>query len=137
MRVDRARGEAAALVLVVFILGALVGGLGNHLWGARVWGARVSTATHQQQTSPKAQIISQLNHEVNLTPDEEKQLGGIIDETQGKLKNLYANTDAQREKIRLGSHVEIRAILTPEQQAKYDDFVLRIEAERKKNAAAN
>lgn len=130
MRIDKARGEAASLVMVVFVLGALVGGVGNHLWGARVLGAR-------QQASPKSQIISQLDHEVALTPDEEKQLGGIIDETQGKLKALYVKTDAQREKIRLGSHVEIRAILTPDQQAKYDDFVRRIEAERKKNGTTN
>ncbi len=35
---DKKRGEAAVLVVVVFLLGALLGGVGNHVWGERVWG---------------------------------------------------------------------------------------------------
>ncbi len=40
MATTKARGEAAALVAVVFLLGILLGGVGNHLWGERVWGMR-------------------------------------------------------------------------------------------------
>ena len=38
MEAIKARREAAALVFVVFLLGVLLGGMGNHLWGSRVWG---------------------------------------------------------------------------------------------------
>ena len=36
MENTKKRGEAAVLVLVVFLLGALLGGVGNHLWDERV-----------------------------------------------------------------------------------------------------
>ena len=38
MENSKTRREAALLVFVVFLLGVLLGGLGNHLWGERVWG---------------------------------------------------------------------------------------------------
>ena len=41
MENTKKRGEAAVLVLVVFLLGALLGGVGNHVWGERVWGKQV------------------------------------------------------------------------------------------------
>ena len=40
----KTRSEAAVLVIVVFFLGALLGVVGNHLWGESVWGKQISAA---------------------------------------------------------------------------------------------
>jgi len=45
---DKKRGEAAVLVVIVFLLGALLGGVGNHLWGERVWGKQMMPTTDQR-----------------------------------------------------------------------------------------
>jgi hypothetical protein len=128
MRIDKARSEAAALVLAIFLLGGLLGGVSNHLWGARVWGMRPKP--------PKGQVIADIDRQVGLTVEQKTQLGVIIDETQAKLRDIYASSDAQREKVRVASRSEFRAILTPEQQPKYDEFLRHAEERRKKNAAA-
>jgi len=129
----KTRTEAALLVFVVFLLGALVGGLGYHLWGERVWGHQ-GPIGHMGPPS-REQIVSDLNHELQLTPDQQKQLGSIIDETRAQVRALYTPLDAQHEQIRQQGRARIRAILTAEQQPKFDAFMQKIDEQRKKDAA--
>ena len=129
MENSKTRGEAAILVLVVFILGVLLGGLGNHVWGDRVWG-------HQIPPGPpsKTQIVSELTRELQLTPDQQQQLAAIVDDTKTKIHAAYAPADAQREQLRQQGRARIRAILTPEQLPKFESFMAKIDEQRKKES---
>jgi Spy/CpxP family protein refolding chaperone len=122
--------EAAFLVIVVFLLGALLGGVGNHVWDQRVQG--------QQQSGPKSrdQVVTEFTHELDLTPDQQKQLATIVDDTRAKWRALYAPLDAQHEDIRQQGRARIRAILTPAQLPKFEDFLQRLDEQRKKDQAA-
>jgi Spy/CpxP family protein refolding chaperone len=122
---NKTRTEAAVLVLVVFLLGLLVGGVGNHLWGERVWGHQMPA--HVGPPS-RDQIVNDLTRELQLTPAQQKQLGSIIDDTRSQIS-------AEHDKLRLQGRAQIRSILTPEQQPKFDAFMLRIDEQRKKDAA--
>ncbi|HEX4002250.1 MAG TPA: hypothetical protein VHX36_06350 [Candidatus Acidoferrales bacterium] len=130
MATVKAKREAAALFFVVFLLGVLLGGVGIHLWGERVWGE--STPVNVNPT--RAQVIAQCTHELQLTPEQQKQMIAIIDDTRAKWMALYAPLDPQKEQIRLDGRAHIRAILTPEQQVRFDDFMSRIDEQRKKDA---
>jgi Spy/CpxP family protein refolding chaperone len=127
------RREAALLVFVVFLLGLLVGAVGNHLWGERVWG-RQEPGAHGNPPS-REQVVNDLTRELQLTPDQQKQLGPIIDDTRAQVRALYQPLDAQHDTIRHQGRERIRAILTPEQQPKFDQFMQRIDEQRKKDAA--
>ncbi|MBZ5502793.1 MAG: hypothetical protein LAN59_11255 [Acidobacteriia bacterium] len=132
METTKARREAAILFVVVFLLGALLGGVGNHLWQERVSGEqRVPSAL----MPTRAHIIEQSTRELQLTPEQQKQLGAIIDDTRHKWESLYSPLDAQREQIRQDGRAHVRAILSPEQQLKFDDFMRRLDERRKKEAA--
>jgi Spy/CpxP family protein refolding chaperone len=130
MATTKARREAAALFFVVFLLGVLLGGVGVHLWGERVWGEPAPVNTNPT----RAQVIAQCTHMLQLTPDQQKQMIAIIDDTRAKWAALYAPLDSKREQIRLDGRAHIRAILTPEQQVKFDDFMHQIDEQRKKDA---
>jgi Spy/CpxP family protein refolding chaperone len=132
MAATKARSEAAMLVAVVFVLGVLLGGVGNHVWGERVWGVRADVPNPQ----PK-HLSAELTQDLQLTPDQQKQLHVIIEESQAKWRALYSPLDAQRDKIRAESHDQMRAILTPEQQPKFDTFMKRLEEQRKLDEAKN
>ncbi|MGB8540990.1 MAG: hypothetical protein WCD49_05055 [Candidatus Acidiferrales bacterium] len=125
---DKKRGEAALLVVVVFLLGALLGGIGNHVWGERVWGQQVTTATPS-----KAQIVTELTKELQLTADQQKQLGVIVDDTRAQWRALYNTVEPQHEQIRQQGRDRIRAILTPEQKPKFEEFMKRIDEQRQKD----
>jgi hypothetical protein len=121
------RGEAAALVFVVFLLGALLGGLGYHLWSVRVSRQQIVNPSGRP---PRKQMMSDLTRELQLTSDQQKQLGVILRDTQSKWQALYAPLDATRDQIRQDCRANIRSILTPEQQVKFDDFLQRLNESR-------
>jgi len=130
---NKTRREAALLVLVVFLLGLLVGGVGNHLWGERVWG-RQQPGPHAGPPS-REEIVNKLTAELQLTPDQQNQIGPIIDDTRAQIRAIYGPVDVQHDKIRQQGRARIRAVLTPEQQPKFDEFLQRMDEQKKKEAA--
>jgi hypothetical protein len=128
MQTTKARSEAAMLVAVVFLLGVVLGGLGTYLWGQRVWGMRSGPRSH-------AQIVADLTRELELTQEQQKQLSAITEDTQAKWRALYSPLDAHREQIREQSRERIRAILTSDQQPKFDQFMQRLDEQRRRDAA--
>jgi hypothetical protein len=131
MQSSKARLEATALFLVVFVLGVVFGVVGNHVWSQRVSGEQTTPNTKPTRN----QVIQDLTQRLQLTPDEQKQITAAIDDTRAKTQALYAPLDAPREQIRQEGRAKIRAILTPDQQVKFDDFMKRLDEQRKKEAA--
>lgn len=128
MQNTKTRGEATVLVIVVFLLGALLGGVGNHVWGDRVWGKQPSPGHPSRD-----QLVSSLTHELELNADQQQQLGAIIDDTRSQIHAVYAPVDAQRETLRQNGRNRIRAILTPEQKPKFEAFMQHLDEERKRS----
>jgi hypothetical protein len=126
METTKARREAAALVAVVFLLGALLGFVGNHLWGERVWGMR-------ENPVPPNHLSIELTQELQLTPEQQREMNGIISETQAKWRALYGPLEPQRSEIRELSHEQMRKILTQDQLPKFDSFMHRLDEQRKRD----
>lgn len=116
MQSAKTRSEAGVLVLVVFILGILVGGVGYRLWGARVFGGSAPPVHGPQGRGggpPQPWSVR-----LGLSPDQQKQLDAIFNEYRPQFQAL----DAQRRALNLQSRDKFRAILTPDQQAKFDEI---------------
>lgn len=124
MENTKTRREATVLVVVVFLLGAVLGGLATHVW--------TSHASQPQPPRGPDQIIARLSHDLDLTPDQKKVVTGIVDETHSQVRALYAPLDPQREQIRQQARTRIRAVLTPEQTVKFETFLQELDADRKK-----
>ena len=131
MQSSKARLEAAALFLVVFALGVVFGVVGNHVWSQRVSGEQTTLNTKPTRN----QVIQDLTQRLQLTPDQQKQIVVAIDDTRARWQVLNATLDAPREQIRQEGRAKIRATLTPDQQLKFDDFMKRLDEQRKKEAA--
>jgi Spy/CpxP family protein refolding chaperone len=140
METTKTGREAALLVVVVFLLGVLLGGVGMHLWGGRVWGGQAAAnhdSAHPGGMAPREEVLARFTRELQLTPDQQQQVGAIIDDTRAQWKALYAQEDAQKDQIRQQGRARIRALLTPEQQPKFDSFMQRLDEQRKKEQAAH
>lgn len=132
METNKGRREAAILFVLVFLLGVLFGGVGDHVWNQRVAGEQ------RIVTNPtRNEIITSCTHELQLTPDQQMQLAAIIDDTVAKWRALYSPLNGQSEAIRQDGRQRIRAILNPAQQQKFDTFMRQLDEQRKKDAAAN
>lgn len=119
--------EAGVLIVVVFLLGVLLGGVGDHLWGAHLWNRGQTNVSHRDR------IIGALSHELQLTPEQLKQVTSIVDDTQAQIHTLYGTLDAQREQVRRQTRERIRGVLTDTQKTEFDAFLKRLDEERKKS----
>jgi Spy/CpxP family protein refolding chaperone len=122
MEGNRANNKAIGLIVLVFLLGIAIGGLGTHFWGGRIFGGR---ADHPR-------IVERLTRELALTPDQRKQLETIIEETRTKFQSIYEQERPLYDQARKEGRGRIRAILTPEQRPKFEEFVRRLDEERSK-----
>jgi Spy/CpxP family protein refolding chaperone len=118
---------AVAIVILVFVLGIVIGGVGMHVCDKRQAGPRALTKPSRDD------VIQQMTRALDLNSDQQQQLASIIDDTRARWRALYAPLDAQHEAIRQQSRDKIRAILTPEQRTKFEKFMQRVDAERKKH----
>ncbi|MFZ0637285.1 MAG: hypothetical protein WA755_17690 [Candidatus Acidiferrales bacterium] len=117
--------RAGLLVFVVFVLGAMLGGVGTHFWEARAMGGHSGPPSHTE-------IMQQLNTQLSLTPDQEKQVDAIIEDVHGRLHTLYEQQRPQYDALRADGRTRIRALLTPEQQQKFDVFIHHLDEQRAK-----
>jgi Spy/CpxP family protein refolding chaperone len=120
--------KAGILVVVVFLLGAALGGVGMHYWEARAYGHRVIVPTHTE-------IMQQMTDQLSLTPEQQTQIGAISDNIRDRMRQLQEQTKPQSDAIRNDGRQKIRALLTPEQQPKFDEFIHHLDDLRAKAAA--
>lgn len=106
-------------VLMAFVLGVAVGGVGGRWcaleYGGKPWGRR----------SPE-HLLQQFSRQLRLTPEQRTQVGAILEAKRQKIDALRAETRPRFDDIRSSTGAEIRQLLTPEQQARYD----KMEAEQ-------
>jgi len=117
--------KAVLLVIGVFILGILVGGLALFVAERRVF----SGPSDRGGTN---RVVQQLTNDLQLNAEQQQKLESILEETRTRYNSLYESIRPERERIRQEGRDRIRAILSPEQRTKFDEFVRRLDERRNK-----
>jgi len=138
MNESSAKRRAALWVAVVFVLGAALGGVFGYLYGHRSIVAAANPPLSEPQR--RAQRVEQLTQELGLTNDQRQQLDSTLSQLHAEYKSIHDQSNQQlnsrMDQARQKGRDQIRAILTPEQKPKFEEFLRRIDEERKRNAAA-
>lgn len=69
---------------------------------------------------PRGPFIERMQHELNLTPTQRDQILQIVNETRSKVMALRDEFQHQRREQMHQARARVRALLTPEQQEKFD-----------------
>jgi len=77
--------------------------------------------------------VQELTRLANLTPEQSKQVDAIIADIQSQLKSIRKPLEPQFDEAREKGRERIRAILTAEQKPKFEDFIRKLDEERKRN----
>lgn len=128
MENDRTRRKAIALLLIVFALGCALGAVGMRVWVQRVYGRQLEGRGRHDH----AAFVERMTRELALTPEQQKQLQAILEDTRKRYQSIYEQVRPQYDLARQQGRDRIRLILTPEQLPKFEDFVRRIDEERKR-----
>ncbi|MFP4307277.1 MAG: hypothetical protein ACLFRG_06090 [Desulfococcaceae bacterium] len=113
------RAKMIAGVLLVFLTGAALGGLGTRIYMER----RIRGLVHE---GPPAKLvprfIGRMLHELDLPPDRRIEVEAIARELQAELLDLRGKYRPELEAI-LSEHLDrVREKLTPEERARMDQF---------------
>jgi Spy/CpxP family protein refolding chaperone len=119
----RPSAKAILLTVAVLILGAAIGGLGTYLAG------------HMNERRHHPRIMDRLSQQLQLTPDQQKQIRAVLSEGHKRWDSVYRQSQEQArpqyDAVRNETRARIRALLTPTQQPQFDDFLKKLDAERK------
>lgn len=122
------RWKVIGAALVLFLAGVLSGMMGQRLLSERL--ANTAAATHQPSrrgppppwTRQRMSFIERLSHELELTPEQARQIDAIMKESQERMRQLWETIKPEAEKEMTRSREAMKQILTPEQQAKLDEM---------------
>jgi Spy/CpxP family protein refolding chaperone len=123
--------KAALWVGVVFLLGAALGGMIGYVFAHHT---ALAASSQMSEAARRAQKVQRLTQELNLSPEQQKQLDVIMASVQAQYKAIHQSTDPQINEARQQGREQIRAILTPEQKPRFEEFLKRLDEDRKRNA---
>jgi Spy/CpxP family protein refolding chaperone len=136
MNESSAKRRAAVWVAVVFVLGAALGGVFGYFYGHRSTVAAANPPLSEPQR--RAQRVEQLTQDLGLTNDQKQQLDSALSQLHAEYKSIHDQSNQQlnsrMDQARQKGRDQIRAILTPEQKPKFEEFLKRLDEERKRNA---
>jgi Spy/CpxP family protein refolding chaperone len=112
-------------VALVFSLGIGLGSAGTYLVTARVLAARPQQAGHVP-----ANHMAMFTRDLNLNPDQQKQIQAILTETRARYAEIHSQADPEYERARQAGRERIRQVLTAEQKPKFEDLLRRMDEER-------
>lgn len=117
--------RAILYLLVVFVLGAVVGGLATHWASRRGWASERS----DYRRDPRG-ALEWLNRELKLSPNQRAQVEAILDDTGQAYRTIRQRTRPEYESVRQQGRDRIRAVLNEEQRARFEELVREIDAAR-------
>lgn len=125
-----AKRKAALWVGAVFLLGALLGGVLGYVFAHRSVSAANPPLSEPER---RAHRVEELTRELSLTPQQAQQLDAILLQRHTETKAIHDQTEAQIDQVREKGRAQVRAILTPGQLPKFEEFLKRMDEQRKRN----
>ena len=113
-------------VIAAFALGAAAGVFGNRSC-APLHGHRGDRAHFQQE------MLEQFSKQLTLTTDQRQRVAEILQSKQARIEALRSEIHPKFDEIRNTTRSEIRQLLTPEQQQKFDVMDAAFEARAKRS----
>ena len=120
----RTRLKIWLVLVAVFVLGSVTGAALTGLYRSRASGDRPEArerAMHER--------FERMRQQLNLTDQQTTAVRAILDETRNEYRALKTELRPRFEEPRQKARARIRALLTPEQQQKFDAMVVQQDAQ--------
>ncbi|HKG13081.1 MAG TPA: hypothetical protein VKB12_07070 [Pyrinomonadaceae bacterium] len=121
-----ARAKVIAAALAVFVLGCVTGAALDSAYRLRASGHR--RPSHRQQG--RGDFFKALQNNLDLDERQAEQIRAVIDETREGYRQLQTEVSPRYDSLRRDGRARIRALLTPEQQQKFDQMTAERDARR-------
>ena len=113
-------------VVAVFALGCVTGALLDSAYRLRAGAAR----TEGKGRRGHEEVLGRMRQNLRLTDQQAAEVRKILEQTSGDYRALRAEARPRFDSIRQSARARIRALLTPEQQQRFDAKVAERDARR-------
>jgi Spy/CpxP family protein refolding chaperone len=128
------RKKAAIWLALVFILGTATGGVFGYSLARRSYAA-VKTVM-PSEAERRAKKLAEMTQTIGLTAEQQQKVDGIIKNAQTDIRAIHDQSDAEVDVVRMKARAQMREFLTPEQMPKFEQYMQRLDEERKKQKEA-
>jgi hypothetical protein len=118
---NRSKAWAIALLAAVFVVGAAAG------WCLRGWTAEGREPRYRDTNT----MVAYLAKELSLSAAQRDSVRAVLGHHRGELEALWREVHPRFDSLRTVMRAEISAALTPAQQSRYRDLVVRAERQRR------
>lgn len=122
--------HSALILAIVFVLGILAGVGGTLVVSPLVH----RNQQHHDPRQDRQRFIDHMQKLLDMTPQQTVQFSAILQETTERWDALHRQVEPQFEAIRQQQRDKVRAMLTPGQVQKFNEFVAQFDAHRKEEA---
>jgi Spy/CpxP family protein refolding chaperone len=129
-------------ILLAMVTVAAFSGVGQLAWaveaakgaseGAEAPKVEIKKCDKHKKHDPKASL-ERLSEKLNLTADQKEKILPILTDKVKAIKELYREAGDKKMKVIDDTHAKVNALLTPEQQKKYDEMIAKWKEECKKH----
>jgi hypothetical protein len=128
------RKKAAIWLALVFVLGTATGGVFGYSLARRSYAATKTVMPSEAER--RAKKLAEMTQAIGLTADQAQKAEGVIKQAQTEIRAIRDKSDAEVDVVRMKTRAEMRTYLTAEQLPKFEEFVRRMDEERKKQKEA-
>ena len=116
------------VVLGVFALGCLTGASLDSAYRLRGVGSEGREGRDGRRN--KEHVFEQMKRDLSLSEQQATEIRAILDQTRNEYRALRAEVRPRYDALRQNSRTRIRALLTPEQQKRFDEKIAERDARR-------
>ena len=126
------RRAAGFWLALVFVMGAAIGGVLGYTFAHthRSYAATVSVTRSEPER--RATRVAEMTKEIGLTPEQAQKFDAMLLDAHTQIKQIHDKAESDIDAVRQTKRAETRAFLTEEQKPKFDEFIRKIDEEKKK-----
>ncbi len=112
---------------LVFLSGVLIGGFGLRLYMVRTVNA---SAGHREPSADefRRRYLNEMQRKLGLDAAQVSSVNAVLDDTKAQFREIHKRIEPQVKALKQAQVEKVRALLTPAQRPKYDQW--RAERER-------
>ena len=127
----RTRLKIWLVVVGVFILGCVTGASLDSAYRLQASGDERQQMSGGGGRRHKEDMLEHMKRDLDLSDQQATEIRSILDQTRNEFRALRAEARPRYDRIRQNARARIRALLTPEQQQRFDAKMAERDAERK------
>jgi len=129
------RKKAWEWLALLFVLGGAIGGVFGYNFAHRSYAGNNPNIQALSEPKRRAQRVAEMTKEIGLTAEQSQKMDAVIAAAHEEMKTIHDKAEGDVDGVRQKARAQMREFLTAEQKPKFEEFVRRMDAERKKQEA--